>query len=119
MDRAAAAARRRLAKAGREPGDDGFTLVETLLTVLIFSIIAALTLTMVTSMLNDSSAVNATLGGIDQASTAGSSFTQYLRSISSVTSAAVNGNTISFVANVGTGPAPVRVRESRLRRRGS
>ena len=91
--------------------DDGFTVIEMSITMIVFSIIAALTLLLVTSMLDNSTSVNDTLMGVSQASVANRSFTEYLRSISDVYQVNSNplgslgptGESLEFIANVGTG----------------
>ena len=83
--------------------DDGFTVIELSVTMLVFSIVSVLTLTLVTSLVNTSTSVNDTLLGISQASVANRSFTQYLRSITVVNLVNPNGNTLEFTASVGTG----------------
>jgi prepilin-type N-terminal cleavage/methylation domain-containing protein len=91
--------------------DDGFTVIEMSITMIVFSIIAALTLLLVTSMLDNSTSVNDTLMGVSQASVANRSFTEYLRSISDVYQVNPNplgalgptGQSLEFIANVGTG----------------
>jgi prepilin-type N-terminal cleavage/methylation domain-containing protein len=90
-------------RSARERNDDGFTVIELSFSMIIFSIISALTLMLVTTMLNNSTAVNDTLLGISQASVANRSFTQYLRSVSVVNVVNTNGNTLEFTATVGTG----------------
>jgi prepilin-type N-terminal cleavage/methylation domain-containing protein len=96
----------------RECNDDGFTVIEMSITMIVFSIISALTLILVTSMLDNSAAVNDTLMGVSQASVTNRSFTEYLRSISDVYSVNTNGNSLEFIANVGTGthtaPCPLQ-----------
>jgi prepilin-type N-terminal cleavage/methylation domain-containing protein len=88
----------------RERNDDGFTVIEMSITLVVFSTIAALTLILVTSMLDNSASVNDTLVGISQASVANRSFTEYLRSITVVHSVNTLGsNSLQFVADVGEG----------------
>jgi prepilin-type N-terminal cleavage/methylation domain-containing protein len=88
---------------GHRRDDGGFTVIELSITMIVFSIIAALTLTLVTSMLNNSASINDTLMGVAQASVADRSFTEYLRSISEVYGVNTNGDTLQFIADVGTG----------------
>jgi prepilin-type N-terminal cleavage/methylation domain-containing protein len=90
-------------QSARRHSEDGFTVIELSFTMIIFSIISALTLTLVTTMLNNSASVNDTLLGISQASVANRSFTQYLRSASVVNLVNTNGNSLEFTATVGTG----------------
>jgi prepilin-type N-terminal cleavage/methylation domain-containing protein len=83
--------------------EDGFTLVEISITMIVFAIIAALTLTLVTSMLNNTTSLDDTLQGVTQASVANRSFTEYLRSITVVNAVNTNGNSLQFTADVGMG----------------
>ena len=88
---------------GSECDRDGFTIIEMTVTMFVFAIIVALTLTLVTSLLNVTTSLNDTLLGVSQASVANRSFTAYLRSISVVNSVNTNGNSIQFTADVGMG----------------
>jgi len=62
----------------------GFTLVELLVALTVMAVISALTFSLITGFLSNQSSVTATYQGIDQAELASRTFTQYLRSATSV-----------------------------------
>jgi prepilin-type N-terminal cleavage/methylation domain-containing protein len=91
-------ARLRLRLAGRQ--DQGFTLVEMIVTMAVFSVFAAMVTLILVRLMGESSAQIQTLKGLQQAQLAERTFTQYLRSLT--TFKYVSGDDIVFQTSVGT-----------------
>lgn len=106
-------------RVSRPRDESGFSLIELLVAMTVLAIVSTLTFTIVTSMSENTVAVNSTLSGLDQASFAGRAFTQYVRSADSIVSIAnvpavtpaptftvVGSNLLEFTTLVGMSPCP-------------
>ena len=85
----------------RDRGDEGFTITELLVTLLIMSIFMAMTTLIVFNVLSESAGQRATLSGVQQAQLAERTFGQYLRSTTAINYLSASGNDLVFATDVG------------------
>ncbi|MHB8245178.1 MAG: PulJ/GspJ family protein [Acidimicrobiales bacterium] len=93
---------RRRAVRGSPLGEDGFTLTEMIVTLLIVSIFVSMATVIMVKVLDQTAGQRATLRGLQEAQIAERTFTQYLRSADNIAWISPTGNDIVFTSNVGT-----------------
>lgn len=86
----------------RDRGDEGFTITELVVTMLILAIFMAMTTLIIVNVLGESAGQRATLSGVQQAQLAERTFGQYLRSTTAINYISSDGNDLVFATNVGT-----------------
>jgi len=88
----------------RQADDRGMTLIELIVTVALTAIVITMTTFLIVGVLNATSGEDATISGVQQATLAERSFTQYMRS--TVQLLTIKSNDLTFQAYAGMGCAP-------------
>jgi prepilin-type N-terminal cleavage/methylation domain-containing protein len=86
-------------RGGRRARDAGFTFIELLVALLVFSIVSTIAFTVIDRMVSQGQAITDTITGAQEADQADQSIVQYLRGVTAFTSA----SSTAFVANADIG----------------